>query len=110
MPFVSERKTAMIGREVDIADAVATTPSTTSISISIPHPASLHPVRSVAEPKAPTARRLGKVAMVRCSCRPRGVAEAVETMPQTSTACLCPMDLRAFLPSRPSLAARTSIP
>lgn len=109
MLSVSERRTAMIDHEVHTAAVADIILSTRSISISTLHPASLHRAPWADEPKAPTAHHPGKVAMVRCSCHLKGVAEAAATTAKTSIACLCPMDQHAFLRFKLSLGP-TSIP
>lgn len=103
MLFVNELRVAVIGHEVPTADVADTIPSTLSISINTPHPASLHQAPWVDEPKAPTARHPGKVALVRCTCHLKGVAEAVETTLEISIGCLSPMDQHAFLRFKLSL-------
>lgn len=101
--FVIERRTAMIDHEVDTADVADIILSTLSTSINTLHPASLHRALWVDEPRVPTAHHPGKVAMVRCSCHLKGVAEAVATTVETSIGCLCPMEQHAFLRFKLSL-------
>lgn len=101
MPFVNEQKPAMIDHEAHTADVAHTILPT--LSTSIPPPLSLRLARWVDEAKVPIARQLDKAAMVRCLCRTRGAAEAVETTLETTIACLSPMDQHAFLRSKISL-------